>query len=83
MHIGINTVELEGTPFEVLVKTDQQVQAGTPLVKADLTAIQAAGKATTTMVILTNMAVIDHTSLAQLHSQPIQAGNQVATLTTK
>jgi PTS system N-acetylglucosamine-specific IIC component len=83
VHIGINTVELEGTPFEVMVKADQKVQAGDTLVKANLMAIQAAGKATTTMVILTNMAVIDHTTLAQVHPQTIKAGYQVATLTTK
>ena len=54
IHIGIDTVELEGAPFEVVVKAGDTVKAGDLLVRADLDAIKAAGKPTTTMLIVTN-----------------------------
>lgn len=36
LHIGIDTVNLQGKGFEVLVKAGQQVRKGTPLLKLDL-----------------------------------------------
>ncbi|WP_390406071.1 N-acetylglucosamine-specific PTS transporter subunit IIBC [Lacticaseibacillus jixiensis] len=56
IHIGIDTVALKGAPFEVLCEEGASVQPGDQLVKADLAAIGKAGKATTTMVVITNMA---------------------------
>ncbi|MEE0028064.1 MAG: glucose PTS transporter subunit IIA, partial [Atopobiaceae bacterium] len=54
IHIGIDTVELNGAPFTVVAKTGDKVKAGDLLVKADLGKIKTAGKPTTTMVIVTN-----------------------------
>lgn len=36
LHIGIDTVNLQGKGFEVLVRAGQQVRKGTPLLKLDL-----------------------------------------------
>ncbi|MQS89381.1 N-acetylglucosamine-specific PTS transporter subunit IIBC [Companilactobacillus mishanensis] len=55
VHIGINTVEMNGEPFEVKVKDGQRIHHGDTLVFADLDKIKAAGKDTDTMVIITNM----------------------------
>ncbi|KRL05787.1 N-acetylglucosamine-specific PTS transporter subunit IIBC [Liquorilactobacillus oeni] len=60
VHIGINTVELKGRPFEVVVSKGQEVKHGDLLVKADLAKIKAAGKKATTMVIATNMDRVAH-----------------------
>lgn len=35
VHIGVNTVSLEGKGFERLVEAGQQVKAGTPIIKID------------------------------------------------
>ena len=36
IHIGIDTVKLEGAGFEVLVRNGQRVKKGEPIVKLDL-----------------------------------------------
>lgn len=54
IHIGMDTVNLEGKGFETLVEKGQEVKAGDPLVKFDLEAIKAAGYEVTTPVIITN-----------------------------
>lgn len=54
LHIGIDTVELQGDGFEVLVTQGDTIKQGDPLVKVDIQKIQAAGKDTTTMVIFTD-----------------------------
>ena len=54
IHIGIDTVELNGAPFTPKCKANDKVKAGDLLMIADLPAIQKAGKPTTTMVIVTN-----------------------------
>ncbi len=54
MHIGMDTVNLEGRGFETLVEKDQVVKAGDPLVKFDLQVIKEAGYETTTIMVITN-----------------------------
>lgn len=54
VHVGINTVELDGKGFAPAVQQGAQVLPGTPLVTVDLDAIRAAGLDTTTIVLVTN-----------------------------
>lgn len=54
-HLGLDTVELQGAPFVLNVKVGDQVAAGDSLVTMDLAAVKAAGKATTVMMVVTNM----------------------------
>ena len=54
VHIGLDTVSLEGKPFEVKVTEGQTVAAGDLLVEADLDAIREAGRETSTIVVFTN-----------------------------
>ena len=56
IHIGIDTVSLNGDGFEKLVAAGDHVTAGTPIAKFDAGKITAAGLETTTMVIVTNTA---------------------------
>lgn len=54
LHLGVDTVELEGAPFDLSVKVGDTVKAGQSLGTMDLEAVRAAGKATTAIVVLTN-----------------------------
>ena len=54
LHIGIDTVELNGEPFTPRCAANDEVKAGDLLLVADLEAIEKAGKPTTTMLIVTN-----------------------------
>ena len=54
MHIGIDTVTLEGKPFTAHVKAGEHVEAGQLLMDVDLDAIRAAGLDPVTPVIVTN-----------------------------
>ena len=54
MHIGMDTVKLEGKGFTPLVKNGDTVKKGQLLMKFDIDAIKAAGFDTTTPVIVTN-----------------------------
>lgn len=54
IHIGMDTVSLNGKGFDVKVKDGQNVKTGDVLVVADLSIIQAAGLDVTTPVIVTN-----------------------------
>ena len=58
VHIGLDTVSLEGKPFEVHVAEGQTVAAGDLLVTADLAAIKEAGRETATVVVFTNAPAI-------------------------
>lgn len=54
IHIGLNTVELEGKYYDVKVAEGQKVKAGQVLCTFDMAAIKAAGYEITTPVIVTN-----------------------------
>lgn len=54
IHIGINTVEMEGDGFEAHVKEGDKVKKGDTLVTFDIDKIKAAGHPTVTPVIVTN-----------------------------
>ncbi|MGG5371299.1 PTS sugar transporter subunit IIA [Enterococcus sp. AZ196] len=54
IHIGLDTVELNGEPFEVHVKEGQSVDETTLLVTADFEKVRAAGKAEVVLTLFTN-----------------------------
>lgn len=54
VHIGINTVNLKGDGFDVLVKQDQKVRAGQPIVRIDREKIEKAGYDLTTILVITD-----------------------------
>ena len=56
VHVGLDTVNLNGQYFEALVKDGDKVQVGTPVLKVDLKGIQKAGYEIVTPVIVTNSA---------------------------
>ncbi len=78
VHMGIDTVSLEGKPFSVKVKEGDQVSAGQVLAQVDLQALQQADKKATMIVVFTNMDKIQAFELTQKGSQ--QAGTTIGKL---
>ncbi|MFT8394532.1 glucose PTS transporter subunit IIA [Propionibacterium sp.] len=54
VHVGIDTVNLEGKGFDVHVKRGDHVKAGQPLVTFDRSVIESAGYSMVTPVLVTN-----------------------------
>ena len=78
VHIGLDTVSLEGKPFEVKVTEGQTVAAGDLLVEADLDAIREAGRETSTIVVFTNADAIK--SVKVEHTGKLAANAPVASV---
>lgn len=81
VHIGIDTVELDGKHFTKLVTAGQRVKRGDQLATVDLDALRADGYDTTTLVIVTNTA-----ALAGVEPQPVrdvEAGDTILAITRK
>lgn len=78
MHIGIDTVSLEGKPFRARVKLGDHVTAGQPLMDIDLEYIRAQGLDTVTPVIVTNTA--DYASVEALADGPVKPGDPVVSV---
>ena len=53
IHVGVDTVDMNGDGFELLVKEGDKVKAGQPLIRFDKSKIKAAGHPTATVFIVT------------------------------
>ena len=63
VHMGLDTVELKGAPFEVLVSEGDTVTPETKLAVMDLDAVTAAGKQTDVLTVITNAEKVRQLSL--------------------
>ena len=79
LHLGVDTVELEGRPFALTVAAGQRVRAGEAIGTMDLEQIRQAGKDTTAIVAVTNSAAKG--VALELTTGPVAAGDRVASLT--
>ena len=59
IHVGFNTVNLEGKYFKALVNAGTHVEAGTPVLQFDMEKIQEDGFDVTTPVVITNSSDYD------------------------
>ncbi|MEJ1320208.1 N-acetylglucosamine-specific PTS transporter subunit IIBC [Latilactobacillus sakei] len=82
VHMGIDTVELNGAPFEVAVEEGQTIKHGDLLATVDLDQIVAAGKQTAMMVIITNMPAVAYMKFNNM-GQSVQADTVAVKATTK
>ena len=81
IHIGIDTVKMEGDGFENLVEKKQQVTAGTPLIRFDRAKIEAAGYSPLTPVVVVNSKKF---ASVEGMAAPIAApGDDIITVTAK
>lgn len=63
VHMGLDTVELKGVPFEVLVAEGDTVTPETKIAVMDLDAVTAAGKQTDVLTVITNAEKVRQLSL--------------------
>ena len=72
LHVGIDTVELKGQGFAVLVSPGDEVESGQPLAGFDLGLIRAAGKLTVSPVVIANR---EHVEKLEFHASGlVEAG---------
>ena len=81
LHLGVDTVELEGKPFDLGVAAGQTVSAGQPLGTMNLDAITEAGKDTTIIFAITNTA--QRLSGIDVTTGPVQAGDAIGVIVGK
>ncbi|MFT4109199.1 glucose PTS transporter subunit IIA [Propionicimonas sp.] len=79
VHVGIDTVQLEGKGFAVKVAADDRVEAGDELATVDLDGVKAAGYDTTTIVVVINTATL--ASVTPRPAGPVAAGDPVIDVT--
>lgn len=75
IHIGLETVSLEGEGFEQLVEQGTRVKAGTPLIKVDRNVILNKGLSLATPVLITNVDAAK--SITPVESGDVVAGKTV------
>ena len=81
LHIGINTVELQGKYFEGFVKQGQKVEQGQLLVQFDPGKIKEAGYDTTTVMLVTNAS--DMKDVVIMENTSVEKGNKVLLILKK
>lgn len=75
IHVGLDTVALNGEPFEVVVKADQEVKKGDLLIKADLNKIKEAGYDVITPMVICN--TMDFASVEGFINKEVNPGDEV------
>lgn len=75
VHVGIDTVKMNGEGFAVKVKADERVNAGDPLVSVDFAKVKDAGYSTTTLMTVLNTAAL--TSVTPKTGIDVKAGDEV------
>ena len=79
IHVGVDTVKMEGKGFTKKVFDGDKVHAGDVLIEADLGMIKAAGYPATTMFILTNAD--DFTKVEKAEPGAVSAGGRIMEIT--
>lgn len=78
MHIGMDTVNLQGHGFETLVAKGDEVKAGDELVKFDIDAIHAKGYGVTTPIVVTNSK--DYEKITVVSQGKVKVGQEILDL---
>lgn len=81
VHIGMDTVELNGAGFDVKVKKSDKINAKDPLVLVDLAVVKKGGKETTTPIVFTNETISEYGyKINVLKYGKVQQGDVIAEL---
>ncbi|OTN75029.1 PTS system, trehalose-specific IIBC component [Enterococcus sp. 8G7_MSG3316] len=79
VHMGLDTVELKGAPFEITVAEGDTVTPDTKIAVMNLDAVTAAGKQTDILTVFTNAEKVNQLSLAKTGT--VQAKDQIGSAT--
>ena len=75
LHVGLDTIKLNGQHLEVFVQEGQKIQKGDLILRADLEGIQSAGCRTVTPVVITGAGGAESVEL--LKTGPVHIGDAV------
>lgn len=74
VHLGLDTIELQGKGFEKLVVEGDRVDAGQPVIRFDLSAVRSTGYNTVTPVVVSNS---DEFSVSAPNVEKAEAGEAI------
>lgn len=78
IHVGMDTVQLNGKGFQPLVQSGDTVKKGQALLKFDRKVIQEAGYSLVTPIIITNTD--DYAAVLATNAETVNAGDSLLTL---
>ncbi|EFQ50756.1 PTS sugar transporter subunit IIA [Lactobacillus iners] len=81
VHLGIDTVELNGAPFQMKIQKGDHVIAGQLLGTMDLKQVVDSGRDDSVIVVYTNMDLIE--SISPVQKGSVNSGDRVQTITFK
>lgn len=76
VHVGLETVALNGDGFEQLVKVGERVKTGTPILKIDKELIKSRGCSLITPMLITNPDITK--SITLVENSKAKAGSTIA-----
>ncbi len=68
VHIGIDTVSMNGEGFEAMAKVGDKVKAGQPIIKMDVEKVKAAGHPTVVITIVSNANAFKEVTFTEANS---------------
>ena len=77
VHVGVDTVEMHGRGFELLVAQGDHVEAGQPLVRFDRERVAAAGHPDCVVLAVTNSADMESVDLLVKPGEEVFAGDEL------
>lgn len=80
VHIGVDTVDMNGVGFTGFVKTGDHVDAGQPLIRMDRSTIRAAGHPDCVVLAVSNTDTFADVELAVEGETSVLAGSPVVTV---
>ena len=83
VHVGVDTVNMNGDGFEGFVKADDVVKAGQPILKIDRAKIAAAGYKDCVVVAVSNTAEFADVELAVEADSAVAAGDAIVKVVSK
>ncbi len=84
VHMGLDTVELNGEPFEIKVNEGDKIEANTLIATMDLNKVKDAGKDTVVLTIVTNTAdKLEKAEMTANDTSSVNNGDAIMSVTLK
>jgi PTS system, glucose subfamily, IIA component len=81
VHMGLDTVELNGKPFDAKVKQGQKINKGDLLSSMDVDAVKDSGRDSVVVIVYTNMNLTS--DVPEISSQSVQHGDEIGEIRYK